>query len=297
MTQSLLQERLMPRNNHNVSYNINNVSSIVSKKEYLRGIKAIKKYLEDGLSYQVNYTFKINFSLNGDYTDLYMDLRTLQPTAYSAFIGTEGLNILSLSPELFFRIEGKEITVKPMKGTFKRGKSLKEDLTNYNRLKSDIKIQAENVMIADLLRNDLGRIAGRVWADKLFEIEKHDTLYQMTSTVKALVKTKVSLKETFSSLFPCGSVTGAPKIKTMEIIKRLEKGPRRIYTGAIGYISPKGKCCFNVAIRTIEIKGNRGEMGVGGGIVYDSVGEDEYDEACLKGRFFERAFREQNIIK
>jgi len=152
-------------------------------------------------------------------------------------------------------------------------------------------------MIVDLLRNDLGRISELVRTPKLFDIEKHPTLYQMTSTIEGKLKRNIRLKEMFSSLFPCGSVTGAPKIKTIEIIKELEKEPRGIYTGAIGYISPKKKSCFNVAIRTVWIKRNKGELGIGGGIVYDSKAKDEYEEALLKGKFFRDGLEKTGLIE
>jgi len=184
-----------------------------------------------------------------------------------------------------------------MKGTIKRGINLADDKKLEGELKKSKKTKAENVMIVDLLRNDLGRISDKVGALKLFKVEKYPTLFQMTSTVEAKLKDGLTVRDIFSSLFPCGSVTGAPKIKTMEIIRELEKEPRGVYTGAIGYISPDRGACFNVGIRTIRIKGKKGELGVGGGIVYDSNPEDEYEEAVLKARFFSKKMTEDGYKK
>ncbi len=271
---------------HQPNYAISDTSSNVDQSQYSKAIQKIKHYLEEGLTYQVNYTFKIKFKFCGNACDLYFNLRDSQPTPYAALINTGCDEFLSLSPELFFRIKGKHIIARPMKGTIQRGKTANEDKEVCAILKKSPKIQAENVMIVDLLRNDLGRISKKVWVPKIFEVEKYKTLHQMTSTIQASLKPDLSLKDIFSSLFPCGSVTGAPKIKTMQIIKELEKDRRGIYTGAIGYISPERNACFNVAIRTIHLKGEKGELGVGGGIVYDSLEESEYDEAMLKAKFF-----------
>jgi len=279
------------------SYEIKNIRPNISQREYAEKIKKIRYYLEQGLTYQVNFTFKEKFDFRGDVVNLYSDLRKSQPTSYSALINTNTDKILSLSPELFFRIDKNKIIARPMKGTIKRGETEKEDSQSKTDLKKSKKVRAENLMIVDLLRNDLGRISKLVRAPKLFNIEKHPTLYQMTSTIEGRLKKNLRLKEVFSSLFPCGSVTGAPKIKTMQIIKKLEKEPRGIYTGAIGYISPKGKSCFNVAIRTVRIKKNKGELGIGGGIVYDSNAKAEYEEALLKAKFFKDGLEKIGLIE
>jgi len=280
-----------------LSYEIKNIRPNISQREYAEKIKKIKYYLEQGLTYQVNFTFKERFDFKGDVVNLYSDLRKSQPTPYSALINTNTDKILSLSPELFFRIDKNKIIARPMKGTIKRGETEKEDFQSKTDLKKSKKVRAENLMIVDLLRNDLGRISKLVWAPKLFDIEKHPTLYQMTSTIEGKLKKNLSLKEVFSSLFPCGSVTGAPKIKTIQIIKKLEKEPRGIYTGAIGYISPKGKSCFSVAIRTVQIKKNKGELGIGGGIVYDSKAKAEYEEALLKAKFFRDGLEKVGLVE
>lgn len=279
------------------SYKIKNLKASISQKKYISKIEKIKLYLKQGLTYQVNFTFKEKFDFSGDILDLYWDLKRAQPTAYLALIDTKKEQILSLSPELFFKINKDKITVRPMKGTVKRGLTEEEDSRLKVGLGKSEKIKSENLMIVDLLRNDLGIISKLVQTRKLFSVEKYRTLYQMTSTVEGKLKKNIKLKEIFSSLFPCGSVTGAPKIKTMELIRKLEEEPRGVYTGAIGYVSPKRKTCFNVAIRTIRLKGNKGELGVGGGIVYDSKAKDEYEEALLKAKFFRDSLVKVGLIE
>jgi len=281
----------------NRGHRINNLHPNISHSHYLKQIERIKDYLSQGLTYQVNFTFKVKFDFEGDYLDCYLNLRRSQPSSYAALINTDQTKIISLSPELFFRINGKKIVARPMKGTSKRGVTLKQDQQLREELLSSIKTRAENIMIVDLLRNDLGRISQSVSVPNLFEIEKYRTLYQMTSIIKARLKNNLKLKDLFSSLFPCGSVTGAPKIKTMQIISGLEKEPRGVYTGAIGYISPKRDACFNVAIRTISLKNKEGEMGIGGGVVYDSIDRSEYEEALLKAKFFVEGFPQIKLIE
>ncbi len=267
------------------AYVIESIRPNISRREYFAKIKRIKKYIERGLTYETNFTFKIKFDFRGDILGLYLNLRRAQPTPYSALINTGESAVLSLSPELFFRKQGRKISTRPMKGTFSRGFTTGEDRKNIERFREDKKIKAENLMIVDLLRNDLGRVCGKVSVPGLFEIERHPTLYQMTSTVEGRLRQEAGIKDIFLSLFPSGSVTGAPKIKTMEIINHLEKEPRGIYTGAIGYISPQKSACFNVAIRTVLLKDGKGELGVGGGVIYDSSNSGEYDEALLKAKF------------
>lgn len=253
----------------------------VSKTEYLKKISRIKEHLAAGDSYQVNYTFKTKFNYSGDHYSLYRQLARRQPTPYSAFLRTDNFSILSLSPELFFRKEGNKILVKPMKGTIAPGKG------KARLLRNDSKNRSENLMIVDLLRNDLGRVArvGSVKPVKLFEIEKHKTLYQMTSSLQAEIDPAIDLFSLFRHLFPSGSVTGAPKIRTMEIIRRIEKEERKIYTGAIGYITPEREMSFNVAIRTLLLNGSKGEMGIGSGVTFGSDPICEYKECLLKAEF------------
>ncbi len=256
--------------------------------EYIRNIQRIKNYIAQGLTYQVNYTIKCKFEFQGSSLALYKNLRDAQPVAYSALIRDRRFELLSFSPELFFRKKGKLITVRPMKGTISRGRTVKEDEFQIRSLKASVKDRSENVMIVDLLRNDLGRIAeiGSVKVSKLYTVEKYKTLFQMTSTIQAKLRDNVSFYELFRNIFPSGSVTGAPKIETMKIIKELERRERRVYTGAVGFFKPNRDAVFNVAIRTILLRGTTGEMGIGSGIVFDSDPQREYKECELKAQFF-----------
>ncbi len=264
----------------------------IKKEEYLKAIEKIKKYISQGDTYQVNYTFKIKFNYRGDIEKLFYELLFRQRCEYAFLIKEKEWAVLSLSPELFIKKRKNLIVSSPMKGTIKRGDTLAEDLRNKKFLRRDLKNQAENVMIVDLIRNDLGRICkpGSVYVSEYFKIKTYPTLHQMISTVEGVLDSE-SLLEIFKALFPCGSVTGAPKIRTMEIIHELEKEERRVYTGAVGFITPDGDFLFNVSIRTLifwkrDENLYEGEAGIGGGIVWDSVGEKEYDEALLKARFF-----------
>ncbi|MCU4138839.1 MAG: Branched-chain amino acid aminotransferase/4-amino-4-deoxychorismate lyase [Thermodesulfobacteria bacterium] len=265
----------------------------IEKKEYIQAIEKIKNYIEDGDVYQVNFTFKIKFKFKGDLEKLFYLLLFSQRCKYGCFIKAKNNYILSLSPELFLKKRGEILKSSPMKGTFKRSISWKEDLKLKRYLKNDIKNQAENIMIVDLIRNDLGRVCqeGSVYVSELFKIETYPTLHQMISTVKGTLKTK-NLYKIIKALFPCGSITGAPKIRAMEIIRELEKEPREVYTGAIGFIDTSGNFFFNVAIRSLIFKKAEdnnffnGEAGIGGGIVWDSIPEDEFQESILKAKFF-----------
>lgn len=257
----------------------------IDKKTYNNAIKKIKYYIANGKTYQVNYTMRLISDFEIDSFSLFTHLAQTQ-NKYAAFIETDDFAICSASPELFFELNGETIFSKPMKGTAKRGRTTKEDIENLNWLHASEKNRAENVMIVDMLRNDLGKIAqsGSVHVPELFTIEKYPTLFQMTSTVEA--KTNASVAKIFSALFPCASITGAPKVSTMKIIHELETSPRKIYTGSIGYISPNRQARFNVAIRTalIDKKNKTAEYGVGGGIVWDSEDKDEFEEALLKAK-------------
>jgi para-aminobenzoate synthetase / 4-amino-4-deoxychorismate lyase len=265
----------------------------IEREEYNAAIDKIKEYISQGKTYQVNYTMRLtsdtstalSASLEVDPWTLFLHLVRSQ-NKYAAFVDIGNWAICSASHELFFELDGDIITGRPMKGTVKRGRTTKEDKQNSDWLRASLKNRAENVMIVDMIRNDLGRIAevGSVHVPDLFTIEKYPTLFQMTSTVKA--KTNASVTRIFSALFPCASITGAPKVSTMKIIAELETSPRKIYTGSIGYIAPNRKARFNVAIRTALVnKVNcKAEYGVGGGIVWDSTSADEYGEALLKAR-------------
>ncbi len=222
-----------------------------------------------------------------------------QPVAYSAFLNVAGHQILSLSPELFFRIEDGKITTRPMKGTMPRGLTVDDDLRAATRLQQDAKNRSEHLMIVDLLRNDLGRICemGSVKVEDIFTVETYQTLLQMTSTVSGSLRSGLSYYDIFRSMFPSGSITGAPKIRTMQIIRELEERPRGVYTGSIGCISPHGIAAFNVAIRTLVVKDRNAVMGVGGGIVADSDPAEEYRECLLKASFLTRQHRPFQLIE
>ncbi|MBI5554565.1 MAG: aminodeoxychorismate synthase component I [Elusimicrobia bacterium] len=250
-----------------------------TRKKYRQDIVRIKELIAQGQTYQVNYTMKYKFNFTGSPLNLYRRLRAIQPVNYGAFINTGDSQILSFSPELFFRRKKSTISVQPMKGT--------AALSQHTNLPDDPKNQAENLMITDLLRNDLGKISstGSVITYDLFKTHKYSTLWQMTSSVQSQLLPKISWREIIGSLFPCGSVTGAPKLSTMNIIKSLEKEERNIYTGAIGYLSPNDQAVFNVAIRTILLQGQQGEMGIGSGITWDSDPRQEWSECQLKASF------------
>jgi len=252
---------------------------------YNAAIEQIRDYIANGRTYQVNYTMRLHTDFYGNAWDFFLHLAQRQNN-HAAYIDTGRYVVCSASPELFFQLDGETITCRPMKGTVKRGRTTIEDHEQSQWLKNSEKNRAENVMIVDMVRNDLGRIAeiGSVRVPELFKTERYPTLWQMTSTVTA--KTRSSLTEIFTALFPCASITGAPKVSTMKIISKLETTPRRIYTGSIGYISPGRKAKFNVAIRTalIDRETQQAEYGVGGGIVWDSTSTDEYAEALLKAR-------------
>ncbi|NMA98859.1 MAG: aminodeoxychorismate synthase component I [Phyllobacteriaceae bacterium] len=255
---------------------------------YVRAFNRVKELIASGDTYQVNLTLKADFQVEGDPLGLYQALAASQPVAYGAYIHAGDHHVLSRSPELFVSGTGNLLKARPMKGTLKRGNSIAADDTGRAALPGDEKNRAENLMIVDLLRNDLGRIAvtGSVKVTDLFTVETYRSLHTMTSGIEARMKEGTGMRAVLENLFPCGSVTGAPKLRAMEIIQDVEAGPRGLYTGSIGYIAPNGDFAFNVAIRTAVIDENdRGEIGIGGGIVADSVARDEYDEALLKLKF------------
>jgi para-aminobenzoate synthetase/4-amino-4-deoxychorismate lyase len=264
----------------------------IGEDAYAQRITAIHEWIRAGDVYQLNFTAPWHLRVEGSTTELYSRLRTRQPARYGAFIHAQREHkILSFSPELFFNIdENRRITTRPMKGTARRGRTTREDRERAEWLKADSKNRSENVMIVDLLRNDLGRVAkfGSVRAEKLFDVERYPTLWQMTSTVTADLRDDATCEAIFRALFPCGSVTGAPKVRAMQLIAELEDKPRGVYTGAIGFFSPR-RTVFNVAIRTLELNGSTGTMGTGSGVVIDSVAADEYRECLLKAEFLTAA--------
>jgi len=256
------------------------------RQEYAALVAAIRERLAAGDVYQVNLTGRFRFPFDGSPSALFAKLRRSQPAAYSAFLNTGDRKVLSLSPELFFQCGGGFIETKPMKGTAPRGSTSGEDTLKRHGLVSCEKNRAENLMIVDLLRNDLGRVCvpGSVVAENLFALETYPTLHQMVSTVKGKLRNDVALFDIFRALFPSGSVTGAPKIRAMELIDRLESSSRGIYTGAIGFMQPGRDMVFSVAIRTLELAAGQGIYGSGSGIVWDSDPMQEYGECLLKAR-------------
>lgn len=271
----------------------------ISEDDYCAKIRQIKEYIRAGETYQVNFADRVKVKTKVPAGAAFGALITQQPVAYSALLNVEGHHVLSLSPELFFRIAGGRIVTRPMKGTMHRGLDRAEDSEAAERLRNDEKNRAEHVMIVDLLRNDLGRICemGSVQVEDIFSVERYRTLLQMTSTVSGRLRAGLSYYEIFKAVFPSGSITGAPKIRTMEIIREMERGPRGVYTGAIGFMSPDGAATFNVAIRTLVLKDGEARMGVGGGIVADSEPEDEYRECLLKAEFLTRRGLDFQLIE
>jgi len=264
----------------------------LDRARYRAAFATVHGLIASGDVYQVNLTFKTRLQVEGDPLSLYLDLQRRQAVVHGALIAAPGLAVLSLSPELFVRVRDGRASVRPMKGTARRGTTPEEDRTLARWLVGDEKSRAENLMIVDLMRNDLGRLApvGGVRATDLFTVETLRTLHQMTSGVTAKLRPDVGLADLLRALFPCGSVTGAPKIRAMEIIRAVETEPRGIYTGAIGMVrrDPRGglDLKLNVAIRTLVIDASgQGEYGVGSGVVADSAVEHEYDECLLKARW------------
>ncbi|HWS84145.1 MAG TPA: aminodeoxychorismate synthase component I [Ktedonobacteraceae bacterium] len=286
VTPHISQDETTPR--------LDNMHFDLDEAEYGENIHKIKEYICAGDVYQINFTGRYQFTFDGSPVSLYKALKSKQRVSYGAYIRAAEQDILCLSPELFFCIKGQQIIARPMKGTMPRGRTQLEDQRVAESLSRDSKNRAENVMIIDLLRNDLGRLCqvSSVTVPKLFTIEKYDTLFHMTSTVEGTLQEDMDYSQIFRSLFPCGSVTGAPKIRAMEIIKQLENSPRGVYTGSIGYFAPHStravRAMFNVAIRTVVLENGRGEMGVGSGIIYDSLASNEYAECTVKAHFLTR---------
>lgn len=277
-----------------------NPTPCVNFCEYSNAIKKIKEEIAKGNTYEVNYTYDFDVPFDGDELDLFNFLLSKQKTPYNFYIKNQYDTVLSFSPELFFEMQNNHILTKPMKGTIHRGEDKKEDKKLIEFLKNDIKNRAENVMIVDLLRNDLGRIAkvGTVNVSKLFEIETHKTLHQMTSQIEADLKENTTFFDIFKAIFPCGSITGAPKISTMKVISDVEKGERNIYCGAIGMISPK-ETIFSVPIRILQKTNeqNKFKYRVGGAIVWDSNTQDEWEETLTKTKFLNDEFQIIETVK
>ena len=264
----------------------------VERAAYDEAIARIRRHIAAGDTYQVNHTLRLRSRVEGDERGLYRDLCYAQRGAYAGYLNLGRYRVLSASPELFFRIDGARITTKPMKGTARRGRWSAEDEAVAAGLRGSVKDRAENAMIVDLLRNDMGRVArtGSVtWSD-VFDLERYETVWQLTSTVSADLDATTSLVDVFRALFPCGSVTGAPKVRTMQLIAELEDSPRGVYCGAVGFLAPGGaagpSARFNVPIRTVvlDTETHVAEYGVGGGITWGSDAEGEYDEAVAKAQ-------------
>ena len=289
------------------SYELGEWMPSVSRGEYAEAITSIKEHIAAGDTYQVNYTFRLNADFSGSPFGFFCDLAEAQQGHYAAFIETNEFAICSASPELFFELKDGVITSRPMKGTLPRALTAEADRAAAVALKNSAKDCAENIMIVDMIRNDIGRIAeaGSVETVSRFDVEKYPTVWQLTSTVKGALKPRMDangrekLSEIIKALFPCASITGAPKAKTMEIIRSLEKSPRGIYTGAIGFVAPDGAAQFNVAIRTAVVDRSAGvvEYGIGGGIVWDSNADAEYEEALSKARILARRFSEFQLLE
>ncbi|HZX28207.1 MAG TPA: chorismate-binding protein, partial [Telluria sp.] len=276
-----------------------NVQATVDEDEFTRAIDRIRAYIAAGDTYQVNYTYRLRFDAFGAVQALYARLRARQPVPYGALVALpDGGAVLSLSPELFVKHEDGVLTTRPMKGTAPASDDDSENARRARALAADPKNRAENLMIVDLLRNDLGRVCrtGSVHAPALFDVTRFGSVLQMTSTVQGEPRPDAGLADIFHALYPCGSITGAPKRRTMEIIHEIETTPRGVYTGGIGWFDPPpapgklGAFCLSVPIRTLTLgpprRGLRaGEMGVGAGIVYDSAPAEEFAECRLKARF------------
>jgi para-aminobenzoate synthetase component 1 len=256
-----------------------------SKQTYLENVRRVLDYIRAGDVYQINYTQRVHFSFQADPFSLYLQLKKIQPVSYGAFINMGDGVVISGSPELFLRLKEKRILSKPMKGTRKRSQKASTDRQLKRELKDSKKDRAENVMIVDLMRNDLGRFCefGSVKVPRLYVVEAYDTVYQMVSHVTGIPRSDAQISDMIRATFPPGSITGAPKKRAMEIIYELEPHQRGVYCGVIGYFF-QDRMVLNVAIRTLELWDGQGVLGVGGGIVADSDPELEYEESILKAK-------------
>lgn len=271
----------------------------IPREEYRRRIAEILDLIAAGDTYQVNFTDRVQVETGMECGEALRALLGNQLVSYAALLNIHGRQVLSISPELFFHVEAGSIMTRPMKGTRERGATVAQDELYAELLRNDEKNRSEHVMIVDLLRNDLGRICetSSVRVEELFNVEKYQTLLQMTSTICGRLRQGLRYSEIFRGLFPGGSVTGAPKVRTMQIIRALEQNPRGVYTGAIGHIQPDGDATFSIPIRTLVMKDGVGTMGVGSGIVADSNADDEYDECLLKTGFLDALNGELQLIE
>lgn len=273
----------------------------VDRAGYDRALSRIRRAIRDGETYQVNYTARMRAPYRGDPRRLYDRLRGAQGPGYHALLELGRHTVVSASPELFFHVAGREVTTRPMKGTRRRGRWREEDDALARELRASGKDRAENRMIVDLLRNDLGRVAetGTVRVPELFAVERYRTVLQMTSTVTARLRSDVGFVDLLRALFPCGSVTGAPKVRTMALIASLERSPREVYCGAVGFVEAGGRATFNVPIRTLWIDRNEGSAvyGAGGGVTWDSTADAEHDELRAKARVLSEAWPDFDLLE
>lgn len=264
-------------------------ASAFTRDDYASAFEHIKRWIKEGDTYQVNLTYRLHRAFAEQPWPVFVRMAAAQGPAFGAFITTRDWTVCSASPELFFRLDGTRLESRPMKGTAPRGLTLSQDREQAAALHASEKNRAENLMIVDMVRNDMGRIAepGSVSVPHLFDLEKYPTVWQMTSTVCA--DTHAPVTEIFRALFPPASITGAPKARTMQLIAEVETTPRRVYTGSIGFIAPGRRAQFNVAIRTLLVDhtNNQAEYGVGGGIVWDSVCTQEQAECRTKTRILD----------
>jgi para-aminobenzoate synthetase/4-amino-4-deoxychorismate lyase len=277
---------------------VERLAAPILRSQYREKLDEIRELIAAGEVYQINFTHPVRFRLRSNAWHLFVELCRRHPVPYAALVNTGDQQIVSLSPELFFRIENERITVKPMKGTAPRGLMREGDEQRGRELAASEKNRAENVMIVDLMRNDLSRICrtGTVKATRLFEVERFPSLWQMTSTIEGHLADGSTLEDILRALFPSGSVTGAPKIRAMQHIARLETSERGVYTGAIGYFA-RGRAHFSVPIRTAVVQEGEGIMGVGSGITYDSSPEQEWEECEWKGAFLTRSAPEFELLE
>lgn len=292
-----IEESELPENTQ--EYELGPWHAEVDEGTYVSDIHTIKAALAAGETYQINYTYRQRSAFQGQAEALFGALHQVQKGRYAGFLETQDWALCSASPELFFTREGRTLHSKPMKGTAARGRTLEEDQNARRALRESEKDRAENLMIVDMVRNDMGRIAdpGSVHVPEQFAVEVYPRVLQMTSTVAC--QSDADLYEIFCALFPCASITGAPKVQSMNLIAQLEKSPRGAYTGALGFILPDGRAQFNVAIRSIEVDKIYGQalFGVGSGIVWDSVAAAEYAECGVKANILQRQVAQPVLLE
>ena len=284
-----IENYLIQNENINIDGDIHLLLDIISKNQYQKNIKLIKDELKRGNAYQINFTMPKKYFINNNALDFYLKIRSVAKPKYGYYFNLDDLNILSFSPELFFKKEGNIISSLPMKGTRPRSEDIKKDNFYKKDLEKAPKDRAEHLMIVDLIRNDIGKIAnyGSVHVEDMFKVNSYETVHQMITKVTGKLSENIQEVDILKALFPGGSVTGAPKESAMKIIDNLENYSRDIYTGAIGCIKSNGDMNFNMPIRTLTIKNNKATYPVGGGIVWDSNYKEEWEEAQLKSKILD----------